>query len=80
MNRDQGQAIKDAHTRLSQLPDWSGAVIVLFTRDFSLAQVSTTIPQHLTREVLKSLAAMSAPPALIVPNDRSAPRGGNGSG
>lgn len=80
MNADQGRAIKDAHTRLSQLPDWSGAVIVLFTRDFSHVQVASTIPQRLTREVLRNLAATAEPPALIVPDDRLPPGRGNGSG
>ena len=41
MTREQQQAVKDAASRLAQVPHFSGLAIVLFTRDFTEVQLAT---------------------------------------
>jgi len=63
---------QDAHTRLSQAPRYSGAIVVLFGDDNKMVHVSTTLPDHLLvgvmRGLLEQFDAQQRPQNIIIPH------------
>lgn len=82
MNSEEQRAMKDAHTRLAQLPHYAGSVVIFFSRDFKIAQVGSTVPDELAARVLGDFLANLRPPPIIVPASAGLPPPGrkNGSG
>ena len=63
------RAMKDAHTRCAHLPNYSGSIVVIFTKDFQDVQLGSTLPPDRAPMILRALLDQLDPPPsrLIVP-------------
>ncbi len=69
MTPEEQSAVKDAHTRLTQVPGYAGAVILLYTDHMKQCNQSSTIPEEYEVAALEALLAAKRPRSrLLLPN------------
>ncbi len=69
MTPEEQSAVKDAHTRLTQVPGYAGAVILLYTDHMKQCIESSTVPEANELAAFEALLAAKRPRSrLLLPN------------